>query len=183
MATKGRPRPTSTEAPPVQDDIGVEARVVAGILLNAALEKRNGLDEALSQPPRPRPGAGGPRLRPRRGHGRLAPSGRDQTRSWIAACRSRRLRRCAPCCASALAQTLVLETPAFAAVSTAVKLAERDPKTRPYKNLVNAVLRGVGRDGPGLTTAESNLPDWIAARWKAAYGEAALVGLALAARE
>ena len=83
----------------------------------------------------------------------------------------------------ALAQILVLETPAFAAVSTAVKLAERDPKTRPYKNLVNAVLRGVGRDGPGLTTAESNLPDWISARWKAAYGEAALVGLALAARE
>ena len=70
----------------------------------------------------------------------------------------------------ALAQTLVLETPAFAAVSTAVKLAERDPKTRPYKNLVNAVLRGIGRDGPGLTTAESNLPDWIAA-WIEADGQ------------
>ena len=28
-----------------------------------------------------------------------------------------------------------------AAGATAVKLAERDPKTRPYKNLVNAVLR------------------------------------------
>jgi 16S rRNA (cytosine967-C5)-methyltransferase len=83
----------------------------------------------------------------------------------------------------ALAQTLVLETPAFAAVSTAVKLAERDPKTRPYKNLVNAVLRGVGRDGPGLTTAESNLPDWIAARWKATWGEQGLIALALVARE
>ena len=83
----------------------------------------------------------------------------------------------------ALAQTLVLGTPAFAAVSTAVKLAERDPKTRPYKNLVNAVLRGVDREGPGLTTAESNLPDWLAARWRANYGEAALAGLALAARE
>ena len=45
------------------------------------------------------------------------------------------------------------------------------------------MLRGVGRDGPGLTTAESNLPDWIAARWRATYGEAALTGLALAARE
>jgi 16S rRNA (cytosine967-C5)-methyltransferase len=77
----------------------------------------------------------------------------------------------------------VLETPAFAAVSTAVKLAERDPKTRPYKNLVNAVLRGVEREGPGLTTAESNLPDWIAARWKQTYGDQALIGLALAARE
>src|SRR5690606_40440792 len=46
----------------------------------------------------------------------------------------------------ALAQTLVLGTPAFAAVSTAVKLAERDPRTRPYKNLVNAVLRGIDRE-------------------------------------
>ena len=52
MATKGRPRPAAVvdAAAPSQDDIGVEARVVAGILLNAALEKRNGLDEALSQP-------------------------------------------------------------------------------------------------------------------------------------
>ena len=83
----------------------------------------------------------------------------------------------------ALAQTLVLETPAFAAVSTAVKLAERETKTRPYKNLVNAVLRGIEREGPGLTTAESNLPEWLAARWRATYGEATLLGLALAARE
>jgi len=83
----------------------------------------------------------------------------------------------------ALAQTLVLETPAFAAVSTAVKLAEREVKTRPYKNLVNAVLRGIEREGPGLTTAESNLPEWLAARWRATYGEATLTGLALAARE
>ena len=39
IATKGRPRPASTpaEAAP-QDDIGVEARAVAGLLLNAALE-------------------------------------------------------------------------------------------------------------------------------------------------
>src|SRR5690606_19646479 len=82
-----------------------------------------------------------------------------------------------------LAQTLVLETPAFAAVSTAVKLAERDPKTRPYKNLVNAVLRGIEREGPGLTSAESNIPDWIAARWKQTYGDEGLVGLGLATRD
>ena len=52
IATKGRPRPASTpvEAAP-QDDVGVEARAVAGLLLNAALEKRTGLDEALSQSP------------------------------------------------------------------------------------------------------------------------------------
>ncbi|MCV0414195.1 MAG: rRNA methyltransferase [Brevundimonas sp.] len=183
MATKGRPRPASTQAAaPSQDDIGVEARVVAGLLLNAALERRNGLDEALSQPPARA----------------LAPVDRAFARAVaMAALRrlgeidqilDRRLDRAPPEAVRtllriALAQTLVLETPAFAAVSTAVKLAERDPKTRPYKNLVNAVLRGVGRDGPGLTTAESNLPDWIAARWKAAYGEATLAALALAGRD
>ncbi|UQV17348.1 rRNA methyltransferase [Brevundimonas albigilva] len=183
IATKGRPRPASTQAAaPSQDDIGVEARVVAGLLLNAALERRNGLDEALSQPPARA----------------LAPVDRAFARAVaMAALRrlgeidqilDRRLDKAPPEAVRtllriALAQTLVLETPAFAAVSTAVKLAERDPKTRPYKNLVNAVLRGVGRDGPGLTTAESNLPDWIAARWKAAYGEATLAALALAGRD
>ena len=150
MATKGKPRPvpTADAAAPSQDDIGVEARVVAGLLLNAALEKRNGLDEALSQPPA--------RV--------LAPVDRAFARAVaMAALRrlgeidqilDRRLQKSPPEAVRtlmriALAQTLVLETPAFAAVSTAVKLAERDPKTRPYKNLVNAVLRGVGRDGPG----------------------------------
>jgi 16S rRNA (cytosine967-C5)-methyltransferase len=82
-----------------------------------------------------------------------------------------------------LAQTLVLGTPAFAAVSTAVKLAERDPKTRPFKALVNAVLRGIEREGPGKTSPVANLPDWLAARWRAAYGEAALQGLAEATRQ
>ncbi|NEI60264.1 rRNA methyltransferase, partial [Rhizobium leguminosarum] len=52
IATRGKLRPASmpVEAAP-QDDVGVEARVVAGLLLNAALEKRNGLDEALTQAP------------------------------------------------------------------------------------------------------------------------------------
>ncbi|OJU48851.1 MAG: rRNA methyltransferase [Brevundimonas sp. 67-6] len=162
--------------------MGVEARLVAGVLLNAALEKRTGLDEALSQspardlPPQDRAFARAVAMAALRRLGEI-----DQILE-------RRLQKAPPLAVMtilrvALAQTLVLETPAFAAVSTAVKLAERDAKTRPYKNLVNAVLRGVGRDGPGLTTAESNLPDWLAQRWKATYGEAALIGLALATRE
>ena len=123
-------------------DIGVEARLVAGLLLNAALEKRTGLDEALSQSPARD----------------LPPSDRAFARAVaMAALRrlgeidqilERRLQKTPPLAVMtilriALAQTLVLETPAFAAVSTAVKLAERDPKTRPYKNLVNAVLRKI----------------------------------------
>ncbi|WP_427790331.1 RsmB/NOP family class I SAM-dependent RNA methyltransferase [Brevundimonas diminuta] len=186
IAEKARgPRREPTQHPVADDphaDIGVEARLVAGVLLNAALEKRTGLDEALSQspardlPPQDRAFARAVAMAALRRLGEI-----DQILD-------RRLQKAPPLAVLtilrvALAQTLVLDTPAFAAVSTAVKLAERDPKTRPYKNLVNAVLRGVGRDGPGLTTAESNLPDWLAQRWKATYGEAALIGLALATRE
>ena len=186
LAEKARGPRREPAARPVADDphadIGVEARLVAGLLLNAALEKRAGLDEALSQspardlPPQDRAFARAVAMAALRRLGEI-----DQILE-------RRLQKAPPLAVLtilriALAQTLVLETPAFAAVSTAVKLAERDPKTRPYKNLVNAVLRGVGRDGPGLTTAESNLPDWLAQRWRATYGEAALIGLALATRE
>ena len=163
-------------------DIGVEARLVAGILLNAALEKRTGLDEALAQSPA-KDLAG-----PDRAFARAVAMAALRRLGEIDQILDRRLQKAPPAPVRtilrvALAQTLVLETPAFAAVSTAVKLAERDAKTRPYKNLVNAVLRGVGREGPGVTTAESNLPDWIAARWRATYGEAALLGLALATRD
>ncbi|HAV51672.1 MAG TPA: rRNA methyltransferase, partial [Brevundimonas sp.] len=76
---------------------------------------------------------------------------------------------------------LTLKTPAFAAVSSAVKLAERDPATRPYKALINAVLRGIDRDGTGPTDPVANFPDWLTARWRQTYGEAALQAMARAA--
>lgn len=177
------PRPPRVEQPRDESaDIGVEARLAAGVLLNAALEGRGGLDAALSfREVAALPG-------PDRAFARAVAMAALRRLGEIDQILDRRLQKAPPLAVRtilriALAQILVLETPAFAAVSTAVKLAERDTKTRPYKNLVNAVLRGVGRDGPGLTTAESNLPDWLAARWRATYGEAALTALALAARE
>ena len=163
-------------------DIGVEARIAAGVLLNAALEGRGGLDAALSfQEVSSLPG-------PDRAFARAVAMAALRRLGEIDQILDRKLQKGPPLAVRtilrvALAQMLILETPAFAAVSTAVKLAEREVKTRPYKNLVNAVLRGIDREGPGLTTAESNLPVWLAARWRASYGEATLVGLALAARE
>ena len=184
MAEKSRgPRPPRVEAPRDEAaDIGVEARQAAGVLLNAALEGRGGLDAALSF----REVAALPA--PDRAFARATAMAALRRLGEIDQILDRRLQKAPPLAVRtilrvALAQTLVLGTPAFAAVSTAVKLAERDPRTRPYKNLVNAVPRGVEREGPGLTTAESNLPDWLAARWRATYGEPALAGLALAARE
>lgn len=184
MADKARgPRPPRVEQPRDESaDIGVEARLAAGVLLNAALDGRGGLDAALSfREVSALPG-------PDRAFARAVAMAALRRLGEIDQILDRRLQKAPPLAVRtilriALAQILVLETPAFAAVSTAVKLAERDTKTRPYKNLVNAVLRGVGRDGPGLTTAESNLPDWLAARWRATYGEPGLTALALAARE
>ena len=182
---RGPRREPKLHLPDPQDDsvdIGVEARVAAGVLLNAALIRRGGLDEALALPAvTALPG-------PDRAFARAVAMAALRRLGEIDQILDRKLAKRPPeavltLLRISLAQTLVLETPAFAAVSTAVKLAERDPKTRPYKNLVNAVLRGIEREGPGLTTAESNLPDWIVARWKQTYGDAALVGLALAARE
>ena len=176
------PKPQAERVPDEAADIGVEARIAAGVLLNAALIRRGGLDEALALPTvTALPG-------PDRAFARAVAMAALRRLGEIDQILDRKLQKRPPetirtLLRIALAQTLVLGTPAFAAVSTAVKLAERDPKTRPYKALVNAVLRGIEREGPGLTTAESNLPDWIAARWKQTYGDAALAGLALAARE
>ena len=184
MAEKSRgPRPPKVEQPRDEAaDIGVEARLAAGVLLNAALEGRGGLDAAQAF----REFAALPG--PDRAFARAVAMAALRRLGEIDQILDRKLQKGPPLAVRtilrvALAQTLVLETPAFAAVSTAVKLAERDPKTRPYKNLVNAVLRGIEREGPGLTMAESNLPDWLSARWRATYGEAALAGLALATRE
>lgn len=187
MADKARagtrlPRPAKVEVVDDSPDIGVEARIAAGVLLNAALEGRGGLDAALSsREVSSLPG-------PDRAFARAVAMAALRRLGEIDQILDRKLQKGPPLAVRtilrvALAQMLILETPAFAAVSTAVKLAEREVKTRPYKNLVNAVLRGIDREGPGLTTAESNLPEWLAARWRASYGEAALVGLALAARE
>ena len=190
MADKARagtrpPRPSKPDIADPRDDspdIGVEARLAAGVLLNAALEGRGGLDAALaSREVSSLPG-------PDRAFARAVAMAALRRLGELDQILDRKLQKAPPLAVRtilrvALAQMLILETPAFAAVSTAVKLAEREPKTRPYKNLVNAVLRGIDREGPGLTTAESNLPEWLSARWRAAYGAAALVALALAARE
>jgi 16S rRNA (cytosine967-C5)-methyltransferase len=69
------------------------------------------------------------------------------------------------------AQALYLDVPAFAAVDTTVRLAERDRDTRPFKGLINAVLRGLLREPPAADIdPEHLLPDWLFARWRAAYG-------------
>ena len=73
-----------------------------------------------------------------------------------------------------IAQLLFLRTPPHAAVATTVDLAgARGFLT--YKGLVNAVLRRLSLEGPGLAAqqdaARLNTPDWLWQAWSDAYGE------------
>ncbi|SFJ90981.1 16S rRNA (cytosine967-C5)-methyltransferase [Pseudovibrio ascidiaceicola] len=77
----------------------------------------------------------------------------------------------------AMAQLFFMSVPDHAAVSLAVTLAGRDARAKPYKNLVNAVLRRATREGAAIIaeqdTAKLNAPDWMFVRWCEVYGEEA----------
>lgn len=81
------------------------------------------------------------------------------------------------------AELLFLKTPAHAAVDAANGLAEA-MRVGHFKALINAVLRRVSAEGPGLLdpvqAGRRNTPDWLFARWSAAYGAAAADAIAAA---
>ncbi|MEM8987121.1 MAG: transcription antitermination factor NusB [Pseudomonadota bacterium] len=71
------------------------------------------------------------------------------------------------------AQILYLETPPHAAVSTAVALADAMKNARPFKGLINAVLRKIGDRGASLADElplRINTPGWLWRSWERAYG-------------
>jgi len=82
------------------------------------------------------------------------------------------------------AQILFLGTPPHAAVDTAVELATLGNPTRPYKGLINAVLRRLTREGEAMVAAQDaarlNTPDWLWLSWRQAYGTAVAREIALA---
>lgn len=71
------------------------------------------------------------------------------------------------------AQAWFMGTPDFAAVSTTVDLAPQN-----FRGLVNAVMRRLARDGAPATKAEGLAPNWLLARWRAAYGSEAALRIA-----
>lgn len=72
------------------------------------------------------------------------------------------------------AQLLFLDTPAHAAVDTAVNMT-RAAGLSAHVKLVNAVLRRLGREGKAMAEAQDaprlNTPDWLWNSWTSAYGE------------
>lgn len=75
----------------------------------------------------------------------------------------------------AIAQMLFLDVPDRAAVSIAVDHAAVDRRARPYKGLVNGVLRRLGRERADMTgdldPVRLNTPDWLWESWTEGYGE------------
>jgi len=148
------------------------ARRAALKLLEAALAKRGGLDEALSE----------------RTYGLLSTQDRAFARALVMASLRRlgpidraldgRLKREPPASVRnllrlGLAQAFWLDTPAFAAVDTTVSLTPA-----PLRGLVNAVLRGLIRDGPPTEDPQALAPAWLFARWRATHGEADALAIA-----
>lgn len=68
-----------------------------------------------------------------------------------------------------VAQALYMDVADHAAVSTTLDLAQAEQPTRPFKGLINAVLRGLLREPP-QDNAQDLAPNWLLARWRAAYG-------------
>ena len=175
---KSEPAPAdATQAGETQAGAGLNARLAANDLLRAAFARRGGLDEALNDPrfrklpAQDRAFARALAMAVLRNHGR------------IEAALDARLQKPPPepvreLLRLGVAQLFALDVPDFAAVATTVKLAERDNATRPYKGLLNGVLRGLARDGAPDVPPEANTPDWLLQRWRAAYGEDRATALA-----
>jgi 16S rRNA (cytosine967-C5)-methyltransferase len=84
---------------------------------------------------------------------------------------------------AAAAQVLFLETSDHAAVDLAVRAVRADPASAPYVALANAVLRNIGRAKDeiiGDAVPLDDVPPWLAARWRARYGEETTLAIAKA---
>ena len=162
---------------------GLPARAAALDLLTAALSRRAGLDEGLSHP----------------ALAALAPRDRAFARALVMATLRRlgpidqalqaRVKKPPPDRVAQIlrlgaAQLFVLGTPAHAAVSSTVDLAQAHNQSRAFKGLVNAVLRALTREPPALDDPDRLAPPWLYARWQSAFGaDAARQVAALIAEE
>jgi len=142
-------------------------RALAFSLLQAVLEHRRTLDEALDRLPRAEP-------RDRAAAHRLAAAVLRRLGTLDAVLEPHFSRAPPPpvrlILALGAAQLLFLDTPAHAAVATSVDLA-RSQKLAPFAKLVNAVLRRVAEQGPGLLadldSPRLDTPAWLWASWGA----------------
>ncbi|TNE40138.1 MAG: methyltransferase domain-containing protein [Alphaproteobacteria bacterium] len=77
-----------------------------------------------------------------------------------------------------MAQLLFMKVPDHAAVDICVSLAQKEQQARPFKKLINAILRkGAGLKDkllPDEEAARLATPDWLMESWQEAYGDKAV---------
>ena len=162
---------------PVASESGLDSRRAALQVVAKALHHRGGLEEALGA-------SAMMALEPRdRGFARALAMTALRRKGGIDRVLQMRLAKPPPEEVSDLiglgiAQLLYLDTPAHAAVSTTMVLADATPAARPFKTLINAVLRRVEREGAPALGPDVWAPDWLLARWRAAYGDDAALAIA-----
>jgi 16S rRNA (cytosine967-C5)-methyltransferase len=183
--TQTSPGPIGAAAFDDPPSVGQGSRIAALDLLQAGIERRGGFEEALGRAPFNR-------LPVRdRAFARALASTTLRRLGLIDRLLQQKLQRPPPMLVMNLlrlgaAQLLYMETPAHAAVSTIVEAAQAQRDSRPFKGLVNAVLRGLERDraDPDKAKAlaevapQTYAPEWLFNRWRAAFGEATAVAIA-----
>lgn len=161
---------------------GLAARRVALRLVQDGLLRRGGFEEAM-QRPEYRALTG-----PDRAYARLLGSTIFRGLGQIDHMLDLRLKSPPPSAVRGLlrlgaAQILFQLAPAFAAVSTTVAIAGETTSTQRFKGLINAILRGLDRDGGSDLIASLdptlNLPNWLLQRWRKTYGDDACRAMAM----
>jgi 16S rRNA (cytosine967-C5)-methyltransferase len=165
------------DARPADGAAGLAARRAALDVIAAALGRRGALEEALTAP------ALGALVERDRAFARALAMTVLRRLGLIDRVLEARLRKPPPEAVRQIlrlgaAQLLHMQTPSHAAVALAVDLAGERSGTRPFKALVNAVLRGLVRYPPAAPPPEAAAPDWLFARWRAAYGDDAARAIA-----
>lgn len=170
MKTPTRPR--SAPARPAQP--GLSARLLAADALDRVLRAGTPLEDALQDMPGLEP-----RDRALAFH-ILAVSLRrlGSLRAVLAGLLEKGLPRSAPKVEAVLltgaAQILFMDVPDHAAVGLSVEIARGDNSTAGFSGLINAVLRRLTREGPGLLARidplDADTPEWLRKRWAATYG-------------
>lgn len=180
-------KPSGRRPPPIPS--GFDARDLAVRMIQAVLGRGRSLEDALDH-------AAGAALEPRdRGLARLIAATvlrrLGQIETVLAAFIDKPLPEqrgiLTPILLSAGAQLLFLGTPPHAAINIAVEQCRLDRGARRFDKLANAVLRRVAEKGPAMVAAQDaaalNVPEWMLARWTAAYGAATAKRIAEASLE
>lgn len=182
-----RPR----QAPRAPTPRGLAARRVAAQTLFLILSERKSLDEALDMTLGEGEGA---RLDERDSAlARAIVTAACRRLGTIRAALGERLQKGVPAKSGLLecilitgaAQILLLDIPDRAAVDLAVHNARLDERAFPYAKLVNAVLRRISEAREDILANAgpfADTPDWLATRWRAAYGDEVAAQIAAAHR-